>query len=242
MATILGMLIFIGVMFTCVIPLFLYVNQVNSIYDQAVVEMRNIDHDRLVEKIDVYVYPINQSSSNVNVFAKSKSPFSVDILRVWINDDYFNVSLQVPGMGWNISESLNIGEMLPTEGTKSFKGQVTTSRGNTFSSLTGSLYYTAGVGWSSGGTLSIYVLIFSYSSGTSKFQVTVTDVSPPPTVVYDEQVVLLGFTEGYILKVDVPQPGTYRVTVTEEGEGLCADEDVQINWEAPSTCVYAYGT
>jgi hypothetical protein len=242
MATILGMLIFIGVLFTCVIPLFLYVNQVNSFYDQAVVEMRNIDYDRTAERIDVFVYPLNQSSNDIMVFAKNKSPLSVKILRVWVNDDYFNISLQVPGVGWNVSEPMNIEDMLPSSGTKSFRGMVTTSRGNTFASLTGSLYYTAGVGWSSGGTLSIYVVIFSYTSGTANFDVTVTDESPPPTVIYDETVVLLGFTESYILKVDVPQPGTYRVKVTEQGEGICADENVLINWEAPSAWVYAYGT
>jgi len=57
MSTILGMLIFIGILFTCVMPFFLYINEVNSLYDQTVVEMKQEDQNRALENIEVYAYP-----------------------------------------------------------------------------------------------------------------------------------------------------------------------------------------
>lgn len=236
------MLIFIGVLFTCVIPLFLYVNEVNNTYDRTVVEMKNFDEDRARELLDVYAYPLGPSDTRICLYIKNKCPLSVQVIRVWINDQNFTTSLQVPGMTYNITSPIDISVMLPTQGSKSFKVKVTTTRGNTFSSLTNPLYYSQGSGWSSGGNLAIHIVLTKQNPGTEKFTVLVTKVSTgTPPVICNEQVTMLGNTQSYFKRVDVPEPATYHVKITRQRDTLViTDQDVQVTWEIPSQWVYAY--
>lgn len=237
------MLIFVGVLFTCVMPFFLYINQVNSIYDQTVIEMKNLDQDRALEKIDVYAYPISQSSNTISVYVKNRCPLSVQVIRVWINDRNFTMSLQVPGMTYNITSPIDISAMLPTEGSKSFKVKVTTTRGNTFSSLTNPLYYSQGSGWSGGGSLAIHIVLTKQSTGTERFTILVTKVvdGGTGTVICNEQVSMLGNTQSYFKRVDVPEPATYHVKITRQRDSaVIYDLDVEVIWQNPSQWVYAY--
>jgi len=240
MATILGMLIFVGALFTCVIPLFLYVNQVNNFYDQTVVEMKHLDEDREREQIDLYAYPLSQSSSNVSVYVKNKCPLTVQIVRIWVNDQLFESSLLVPAMKYNTTEPIDINAMLPEEGTKSFRVKVTTSRGNTFSSLTNPLYYTAGDGggWSGGTGFAINIVI--EGDWFSSYNIKVYNVANPEPPLCDEDVWLFLETS-YFKRVDIPEPGTYHVTITQDGEGTIKDIELTVDWQTPSHWVYAYG-
>ncbi len=52
-ASVLGILIMVGILMTSILPTFIYVNEVNNYYDRAVVELKIVDEDR-VQKF-VYV-------------------------------------------------------------------------------------------------------------------------------------------------------------------------------------------
>jgi len=231
------MLIFIGILFTCVIPLFLYVNQVNSYYDQAVIEMEHIDEDKQREMIDVYAYPFSNTSKAIYVYVKNQCPFSVDVIRIWVNDHCYNYTLKVPGLGWNVTEAIDLTGILPTQGNITVNTKVTTRRGNIISSLVNPLYYSAAAGWSSSGTLSINVVINRDHQGTETFNIKVTK-AVSEEVICNENIRLIGNTKSYIKTVCLPQTGAYHATVTYNGLQIYDNTNIQINYEFPNYWVY----
>ena len=82
-STVLGMLICVGILFSVVIPLFLYVNQVNNFYNRKVVEMTEFDKRRSMESLMVFAYPSDQ---NIRVYIRNRGVVNVDVVRIWITD------------------------------------------------------------------------------------------------------------------------------------------------------------
>lgn len=248
-STILGMLIFIGVLFTCVIPLFLYVNEMNNTYDRTVVEMKNFDEDRTRELLDVNAYPLGQTSTNISLYIKNKCPLTVEVKRVWINNYVVDLSLNVSSMQFNITNPINLVSLLPTQGTIDFKVKVTTTRGNSFASLTNPLTYTAGSGWAGSIGFGINIVLEKKPSwwwfGTYNF--TVYDVNTQQ--VFCNDYINLIFQESYFKHVSLPSTGTYNVTVYKGNyigwwpsghwtwQKIHSENDV-ITWENPSKWVY----
>lgn len=239
-ATILGMLIFIGVLFTCVIPLFLYVNQVNSFYDRTVVDMRQFDQNKERERIDVFAYPLSSPFDYfLNIYIKNKFPLLVKIVRVWVNDEYFEPSFEIPAMGDGLIEHINISDMLPGNAgeKKSFYIKVTTARGNSFSSFTNPLCYTDGSGWSGGTGLTIQVIIETSKTGQCFFCVVVS--GPPGFPDYFANVEKRPHESSCFTVVTVPYEGAYKVTVKwETGQIIEQDIPVSVDLSHPSQWVY----
>ena len=234
MSTILGMLIFIGILFTCVMPFFLYINEVNSLYDQTVVEMKQEDQNRALENIEVYAYPLNDTDNQISLYIKNQCPLTVEIVRIWINDQFYSYNIQILGMNWNITDPLNV--TLPESGSSFFYVKVTTARGNCFSSRTNPLSYTAESGWSGGGELSINIVISRDYHGTVTYNVLVTRVSDS-TIICDDSVTLIGNTPSYFKKVGIEMPDTYNVTITK-GTTPLKEEQVEVSWQNPTEWVY----
>jgi hypothetical protein len=57
-STTLGVIIFVGILFTSVIPMALVMRQSETIYEQNELELKRQDDDQDREDIDVYVYPL----------------------------------------------------------------------------------------------------------------------------------------------------------------------------------------
>jgi hypothetical protein len=67
-STILGTLIFIGILFTSVIPMFLVMKQADIIYTQTDLERKRLDEEREREAIEVYPIPsLTQPEMNVTL-------------------------------------------------------------------------------------------------------------------------------------------------------------------------------
>jgi hypothetical protein len=230
------MLIFIGVLFTCVMPFFLYINEVNSIYDRTVTEMKEFDKHRSLEKIAVYAYPINQSSSQIGLYIKNQCPLTVEIVRVWINDQYFPYDLEIPGMGENTTAPIDIGDMLSqVEGVETFLVKVATSRGNIFSSETNPLEYSNVSGWSGGQSFAINIVI-EVDPGVYDFVVEVSNSNG--TRIYYEEIWVI-FDTSIMRKVDVSGPDTYTVDITQtQGPDKTWSTNVQVTLEEPTQWVY----
>jgi len=236
MSTVLGMLIFIGILFTCVMPFFLYINQVNSLYDQTIVKMKQLDRDRSLENIDAYAYPLNQSSSQICVYVKNRCPLTVEIVRVWINDEYFPCNLQVAGMEENTTDPINVQDMLSqVEGVGSFQVKVVTARGNLFSSQTNPLQYSNDSGWSGGQSFAINIVI-ELDAGVYNFEIQVDNSNG--TTIYCEEIWVI-FESSIMRKVDVSGPDTYHVEITQtQGPDKTWSTDVEITLEEPTKWVY----
>jgi len=234
MSTILGMLIFMGVLFTCVLPFFLYINEVNSLYDQTVIEMKQRDQERALENIEVYAYPLNDTNNQISLYIKNQCPLTVEIVRIWVNDEFYSYTIQIPGMSWNITSPINV--TLPKNGSSSFYVKITTARGNGFSSRTNPLSYTAESGWSGGGELSINVVITRDYNGRVTYNINVTKVSDGE-IVCDDDVTFIGNTRSYFKKVVIEMPSIYNVRVTKE-DTLLREEQVEVSWQSPTQWIY----
>ena len=236
MATVLGMLFFVGILFTCIIPLFIYVNKLNSYYYRAMTETREFDLDRGRESIDVYAYPLSDPINEINVYIKNRSPFSVDVVRVWTNN-YSHVRWQkIPAMDDCIIESIQV-EL--TE-TKPFYIKVSTARGNSFSSFTNPLYYKSdGEGsWSGGMGFTIQIVIETPPPQNQRFfHISVTDYGD---FTYESDVVKKSRESSCFTAVAVPLQGTYHVTVTENQTPIpVTPESVTVTLSQRSQFVYA---
>jgi len=244
-STVLGMLIFIGVLFTCVIPLFLYVNEVNNMYDRTVMEMKQFDEDRESELLDVYAYPLGENDTRICLYIKNKCPLPVTVKRVWINNYAFDLSFNISSMQFNTTSPIDIRSLLPTEGTKDFKIKVTTTRGNIFASLTNPLEYTAedGGGWTGGVGFSINIVLVGIQKPWGVYNFKVSNASDHNQVFYDITETIWGLFEGsYFKRVNVPGPGTYEVTISRQNHSEWVEihnESKTITWDNPSEWVYA---
>lgn len=235
MATILGMLIFIGVIFTCVIPLFLYVNEANSFYDRVVMKMRSLDQDRERERIDIYGYPLTQTGDYVSIYIRNRCPFIVKIVRVWINDLRFDLSVAVPAMGHTTIESINVGQLKPEQ---NLYIKVTTTRGNTFSSFTNPLIWTTS-SWYGGMGCYIQVVIQTNRVGQLFYKIKVTG---PSGFSQTTDVVRSPHETTVFAAISVPYQGEYTIKVYEKSRELTpSPSQVTIDFSVrTSAWVYVY--
>lgn len=234
MSTVLGMLIFIGILFTTVIPLFLYVNQVNSLYDVTVAEMRRFDEERENEQLDVYAYP--DSSNNLTIYIKNRCALPVKIVRVWVNDTtpaLPDLPLRIEGVSSGIIEDIQI----PLTGD--FDVWVVTERGNVFASQTNTLHITES-GWSGGNDPYSINILIEKPPGQRSYNIRVyTDLGDPESSIYSTEVssvrtyILLWFPVGY-------EPNTYYVNITRSNEeSPFYSRRIEVGIQNPSPWIYA---
>lgn len=139
-STVLGTLIFMGILFTSVIPMYLFMKQADTIYTQKIDEMKCLDEERAREEIDVCAYPLNETSDQLKVRVENKEAVSVTVVRVWINDVYHAQDEMIPSM-----EKTVLGPFTVSLQPDSYYAvKVTTERGNIYASKSGTLYYTEG--------------------------------------------------------------------------------------------------
>ena len=123
MSTILGTIIFIGILFSAVIPMQLVMKQADTLYTQLLHEVNQADEDRLNEDLLMYAYPIEESSNELRIKVVNKCEIPITLTRFWIKDNYTE-----------INNSVNVG------------GSATlTERGNVVRSASDSLYYADGI-------------------------------------------------------------------------------------------------
>ena len=217
-------MIFVGILFTCVIPLFLYVNQVNSLYDQEVVGMRRIDQDREGELIEVYAFPVGDSLTELNVHIRNKCALEVRILRIWVNDtiyDAANLTNDLPLLLQGMSEA-TIGD--PEHPIAISEGYidvlVMTDRGNVFASFTNTIHSQDGK-WAQG-AYNFGIPNFITTGGT--YDVTIVDDDD-----YTYPVVTIKSAPTAYRIIKVATPGTYTVTISSYTKTWV----VYVNWEYP---------
>jgi len=155
-STILGTLIFIGILFTAVIPMFLVMKQADNIYTRNVHEMEIQDQDRASEAVEAYAYPLNDTSSQLNVRVSNTGVVPVNIVRVWINDVNYSASTSVASQDTEV-----IGPFTVTlQNGTSYLPTVTTERGNSFASSSGTLHFTDGYWFTP--SLGIHILVLNW--------------------------------------------------------------------------------
>ncbi len=88
-STILGTLIFIGILFSAIVPMQLVMKQADNIALQRTHEAQIADQEQEDEDIEVYPVPI-PGEDQLNVTIINKSEFPVNIIHLWINDTSYD--------------------------------------------------------------------------------------------------------------------------------------------------------
>jgi len=238
-STVLGTLIFIGILFTCAIPFYLRINQANTYYTQVVDEMRRFDEKRGMEKIEVYAYPLGPTSDELKVYIKNRCALPVTIVAVWVNDvKEILTDATLPSsedQTYPITGSFIVTRPAPG-GTKNFYIEVLTNRGNRFASLTNPLINSGGT-WSGGSVLSFNIVIYGHW-----FNEYLIKITGPNSFDRSVRVVIPLKGDSTMVKVDVPDLGTYHVHVTRERPTPVIpliDGDYEITVAKPSVWIHA---
>ena len=141
-SSILGTLIFIGVIFSAVAPMFLMMRQADVYYEIRKHELEAEDLQKVQESIIVYGYSEVGGSNNLTVFVQNRGSESVQIMRVWTNDEAHVEEVSVsPGT------TVELGPFTVTETGSAMRLKATTARGNSFPCNLGLLYWNDVNGW-----------------------------------------------------------------------------------------------
>ena len=219
-STILGTLIFIGIMFTAVIPMFLVIRQADMLFEKRKFELGILDEEKRNEDLYIYVSPTSILTKELKVEVQNRGVLSVKVVSLWVNDDYTPLDYTVQPMSGKMH--LYTTKVVDPQVDESYFIMVTTDRGNMIAFDTPITWTPEG--WKSD-IYSINVLI-SYLPGT-EFKIRVTG---------HEDVLTEKFDPKYII---VENTGTYTVTILRGSKTLYT-EDVTISWpDSPVVWVFA---
>jgi hypothetical protein len=135
-ASILGVLIFVSILFTSIIPMQLTMQQADNMKEQIIHEVEILDSQREMESLSVYPIPSLDADSFILTFCE----ISINVNRLLVNGTDYELDVFVPAM-----DSIEIGpfDLVPHNGGR-YDIRVTTSRGNVFTSSIGVLFYIDG--------------------------------------------------------------------------------------------------
>ena len=227
-STILGTLIFIGILFTSVIPMMLVMNQADTLYEQKKLEIGRFDEERAREQADVYVYPTDGlSSPYLTIKVTDRCELAMRIVRIWINDTIYSVDFLVQSM-----ESKDLGSYFvdPKNGSE-YDIEVTSERGNVYENGGGTMYYDYDH-WVVD-ALMINVLI---SSPGVVFKIEVSKGGVP---IEGSPAMVWKIGGSAFKSFVVPSNGIYKVIV-KKGANIIHDENVEINWPAGPPIIWVY--
>ena len=225
-STILGTIIFVGIMFTAVIPMLLVMNQADTLHEMRNVEVGRLDEERKYEDLNVYVFNHSDSSESLTLRVENWGDFSVNINRVWVNDTYYILDgFYVPPKGL-LEEELTGFTPIPDT---NYTIKVTTDRGNVFFVDSGSIYCDEYGNWKTG-TFAIVFYISAPGRGWFDIEIregsdTGTILTVPPFSIHKS-----GVTGTATDFFSVPSAGTYHVKITRRNAGVIYNDCVTIDW------------
>jgi archaellum component FlaF (FlaF/FlaG flagellin family) len=204
-STILGTIIFVGILFTSVIPMLLVMKQADTIYTQKVHEMEARDDERENEILEASAFPVNTTSDDLKVTVDNIGVVSAKIVRVWINDENYSESTVVQA-----GDTGTLGPYTVTlENDTTYAIKITSERGNTYASTTGVLYFTDGYWFTP--SIGVNVIVLNWFG---KYQIRVyngTWTSPDP---YSTQGIDIGDVQW--TEVNMTHQGNYFVEVKKK--------------------------
>ena len=140
-ASILGTLIFIGIVFSAFVPMTLVMKQADNVYERKIHEATISDIDKGTEDAMVYAYG-ETGSTELSVFITNKGVNELTIVRVWLNNNSTEVSETIVPKA-----STEMGPFDVTDAESPLKVKVTTENGNIFECDLGSVMYSEVNGW-----------------------------------------------------------------------------------------------
>jgi len=253
---VLGMLLTTCMLFTAIIPLFLYVNQVNSHYDNTIQGITEANRIKSLEELDVFAYPVGENFTSLNIILKNLGVIPVKIARLWVTElnthatqfwneteitefqtELFSSTYQII---YNISMA-NFGV-----GERYLFVKLTSERGNIFPSNSNPLWIT-GEGWK-GSTSDPFNMQFVFdnpkANGAWKIEGEIKvwyDITIHPdnlNVTYYNTIEIDQLVQGeeFLQTAEVPYEGIYHVIVditTPKGNGEVYNDTVELRLFKP---------
>lgn len=235
-STIMGTLIFIGILFTAVIPMYLFMRQADTFYEIRKFELGRLDEEKRREDIRVHVFPTPESppdQPHLTVRVDNRGELLVRVVRVWVNDQSWPVDCAVQGMSQEDLDPLAV-EAGPDD---TFAIKVTTDRGNEFASDSGIITYLGNGEWEVG-MLVINVLIYYAPGGVYDIDIWLGEEIGDPK--YSKTIQKSSGTA--FTFVDVTEngaPNTYHVKITR-GSDIIYNHQVTINWPSGPPVVWVF--
>jgi hypothetical protein len=233
-STTLGVIIFVGILFTVVIPMELVKQQANQMYERKKIELGILDNERNSENLRVVAYPNSSDPNQMYVQINNRGITSVKIVRAWFNDEYHNDDITIESMG-----AEEIGPFSVTlENDTYYNIIVTTERGNTFRSITGSLYYADDTWYTPSLSITVYIL-----NDQGQYRIWVKNETQGQVGYWDSG----GIVHGDVLQsFEVDESGIYTVVMKKKHSGvfkelMASPTIVEITWPDGPPLVYVYG-
>ncbi len=229
-SSILGTIIFVGILFTAVIPMFIVMRQADTLHEMRKHELEIFDEERKGEELYVYVFP-TVDSDDLTLRVENRGNFIVKIVKIWINENsYPEENFIVQPMG---AHEKTLTDYFTPEPSEYYFITVTTERGNIFSSDSGSLYYDSEGEWD-GGIFMINVIISYPSAGWFDIE-----ISYDGAVVHTDAI--QKSSSGPVFEFyTVTLTGTYPVKITRRNMEIIYDDSVDIEWPLGPPVVWVY--
>ncbi len=223
-STVLGTIIFVGIMFTAVIPMFLVMRQADTIHEMRKYELGILDQERMNEEVYVYVFPVTEDSTTLTLQVQNRGNLVLNVLQVWINDvPHLFDDFEVQPMSW-LGKDLDYFTAVLDNW---YFIKITTDKGNIFSSDSGSLHYDSGGTWDEG-MFAINFLISYPAAGWFDIEIRQGDAAGP--IITDPPFQIHKASSGPAFDFfQVSSAITYHVKITKNLE-LIYEDDVTIDW------------
>jgi len=230
-STILGTLIFIGVLFSAIIPMELVMKQADTYYAQAIKENSQFEYEKASEDMKMYAYPVGDTSNEIRVKVDNRCEMPIEITRLWIRDEYISINESVP-----VSGSETFGPYtVDLQADTSYPIRVVTGRGNKFGSISDNLYYGDGVWYTPSLGISVNI-----ANEKGKYYIKVSNAT------WSVEYLTQGQDFGDLIKYfEVSEPGNYYVIARKSTGGGYVDlpgtpMTVVIQWPDGTPIVFVY--
>lgn len=214
-STVLGTLIFVGIMFTAVIPMLLVMNQADTLQEIRKVEVGRLDEERAIENIFFNLETSIDTGTNepiIKLVFYNRCVMAVKIIHVWINGALREVDFLIPPTS---DRPLELRDFVDpqTPDPVSFSVMVVTDKGNIFLPSSGNPEYSFidGVGGWEHDVYTIYIMMTEKRN--QLHALVVFDPGGSDIIIFDDN--LINNLPGYW--INVPFEGNYQILVTQFG-------------------------
>ena len=232
-STVFGTIIFIGIMFTAVIPMFLFMRQADTLHEMRKYELTIMDEERAREEIFFHLETEIVDEPIITLKINNRGALAVRITRVWINDEPRPVDYFLPPISQSEFELVDLIDPESPDPV-SFSLMIVTDQGSLFAPYSPNPTYDPILGGSwEHDFYRIYIMMTNLESQLHIF-VTLVD---PPEVCFDYDVD--NNKPGY--RISVPAPGQYQVVVTKllgmPNQEILIDTTIEVSSDFPTALV-----
>lgn len=206
MSTILGTIIFVGILFTSFVPMMLVMKQADNIYTRKIHEMQQNDELQAAQELEVFAYPV-EDEDQIKVWIENVGVVPATVHRIWVNDVYITTDESISALD---AQTLGPYNVTTFDGAE-FDIIVTTVSANSYPSVSGTLHYET-EGWFVP-ELAICVHVSVGFWGAGSFKIWITN-STWQSDVYESGFIWLG---NIVEIFNVVTPGNYKVWVERKG-------------------------